>query len=1100
MILTVVLYFIFQEIRASSGLINPSAEDFKLYQSVAEKFTNIQNTEFVEFRPDPNSCTLEVLSIGVSSRPDRDLFYSGLSDEEDRREKSITAPLAFYIRAKKLIKELEQKFSCVVKLEEDRSMTCRVIMCGKRDAVAKVIEYINSLSSLLVCKSFQIVFPSRKFFDQFQKEVILIKNLIEQNCKVVFDMKSIFIQGNSVRECSVNLMSEARADVDKAFTQFTDFITFDMITKPLTQLQHARIVKDILSPQLSKHSSDNHYYIDLTFEKFSIQALRYFAKEAIPCGTEYLKPYYEFTLSQYLVPNLPIFHALCTPPGAQKINAIGINNSVKIHPPTSCLEPYNIEGAIPNVNMAIIQINDHINELSRFFTTCKIPVNCPIEALRTDQDISGFIESMSHPDNSVLVTLGLSNPTPTPTGQTLIAVYEFPLNTHSLTLEIQKGDITKLNIDAIVNAANERLSHGAGVAGAISNAGGASVQESSNKFIEKNGPIPVSGNAILPAGNIMCGSIIHAVGPVWDKNNANKVKNELGQCVHNILVSAENAGFKTIAIPTISAGIFAFPLDLSTFIIIEAIQRYFTSKMFSSFNKIILIDIQDNILQQLKNNCDNCTCFKPQKQLRPQNIISASIAPPQKKLSTPPVPAFQFLDDHKTWVSYADPANLQLVQAYASNPKGAAQISRAKYTYTVDFASMTQTNDQTNAQRRIQLTNSAPQDDNSLDIVAPDPEPLQHPSSWREITSEIVTFYGRKDRLDELRERFEGLVKHLMKKKAFDVTHSNRNDLISIMTSCKTPFIRLALEEKQDSFVVTIDGYYKDVKTTETEIMAELMNIIQRQSPNFQPPPIHWTPQAPNELCKLVVLQPTSQEYNEVVNRLRSTLPAASIIKVERIQNHWLWTRYQQDKQRIVRKVGGEANEMIVYHGTSDNSPSLIYKGEHGFESRLSSSGMWGKASYFAVNASYSNSYAFRCENGNMQLFSVKICAGDVVEMAPDKTLRLPPLKSEVNTQQPVSVAQPFSMKPTLHTSLLQSQSYMHQLSKAPPIIPQLHPIIMDPTTQLQTPLPPIPAQPISTQFVNDRYDTVSGTTGGSKVYMIYENGRAYPEYLITYR
>ena len=1072
-----------------------------MYQSAEKKFTHIQDTEFVEFRPDPNSCTLEVLSVGVSSRPARALFYSGLSDEEDRREVSITAPLAFYIREKNLVKELEQKFSCIVKLEEDRTMTCRVTMCGKRDVVAKIVEYINSLSSLLVCKSVQIVFPSRKYFQQFQKEVILVKDLLQQNCKVVFDMRSILVQGNPAKECSVNLMSEARTDVDKAVTQFTDSITFDKITKPLTQLQHSKMVTDILT-ELSKHACDNHYYIDLTFERFSIMALRCFAKEAIPCGEKYLQPYYEFTLSHYPVPNLPIFHSLCTPTGAQKINAIGINNSVKIHPPPSCLEPYKIEGPGPNVNIAVTQIIDYVNELSKCFTTCKIPVNCPIAALEADQDISGFIESMSHPDNSVAVTLGLSHSTATTTGQTLIASYEFPLNTHSLTLEILKGDITKLNIDAIVNAANERLSHGGGVAAAISNAGGPSIQESSNKFIETNGLIPVSGNVILPAGRIMCGSIIHAVGPVWDENNATKVNNELGNCVYNILASAEKAGFQTIALPTISAGIFAFPLQLSTSIILEAIQRYFTSRMLSAFKKIILIDIQDNILQQLKKNCDNNTCFKPQGQQKPQNIISASIAPPIKKLSSPPVSAFQFQDDHKTWVSYSDPDNLKLMQAYASNPQGASQISRSKYTYTVDFATMVQTNDQTKAQRRIQLTNSAPQADNSLDLAAK-PEPFQPPPSWREITSEIVTFYGRKDRLDELRDRFEGLVKPLMKKKTFDVRRSNRNDLITIMTSRKTPFIRLALDEKQDSLIVTIEGYYRDVNTTETEIMAELMKIIQSQSPNCMPPPHHWTPQANNELCKLVVLQPSDPEYNEVVNKLRSTLPAASIIRVERIQNTWLWTRYQQDKQRIIQKTGGEANEMIVYHGTSSHSPALIYKGEQGFESRLASSGMWGKASYFAVNAFYSNNYAFQCQNGNRQLFSVKICAGDVIEMASDKTLRLPPLKTDINAPQPIPVHQLLSMKPTAPKNLFQNPFNVSLGTMSTDVVVE-DPDICNPMIQPQTSLPtipiPIPAQPISSQFVNDRYDTVSGTTGGSKVYMIYENGRAYPEYLITYR
>ncbi|KAI6654883.1 hypothetical protein LOD99_2762 [Oopsacas minuta] len=1042
-----------KEIRARSDNIKVTKEDFNLYKSATEKFKKIKETEFIEIIPDSGSSTLQFLSIGVSPKTAQELLDSGLSDQEERREVSITVTLAFYIREKKIIKELKEKFNCNLKLEEDRSCTCRIRMNGKRDDVAKVTEHIQSLTSMLISVPFEIKFPSKKFFAQFQSEVISIKDIIQNECRVLIDARPLSINGESKKECTMIIMSEIRADIDQAVTQFRDYITFDKITKPLTKIQQTKMVDNMLTV-FAKQCSEHHYYIDLSHDNFSLMALRYFAKEAIPCGEKNLKPYFEFACAEYCVPNFPLLHSLFTDSATQRVNAIGINNSVKIFPPQSNTQAYKLEGNYDNVKLAYTELDEYVKGLSKFFTTCRVDVNCPIEALQADQDIIRFLEGLSRPDTSILVTL----PSMLPTNQTLIASYEIPLITHNLILEIQKGDITKLNIDAIVNAANERLCHGGGVACAISNAGGPIVQQTSSQYVQEKGPLPVSLNIILPAGNIKCKSIIHAVGPVWDKNNPDKVKNELGHCVYNIFKTAEKESYSTIALPTISAGIFAFPVEVSTSTIIEAIEHFFKSKQFYSLQKIILIDIQDNILQQFKLVCDRQ--FKPQKQ---ENIISSSLPNPTN-IPLPPTPPaqtiFQFQENNQSWIPYSQPDNDILKKAYDNNPAGAISISRAKYTYTIDFNSMIQTNNQTQVKRNIQIVNPVPQDD---DLVVP--IPVDAPSSWTDITSKTIVFFGRKDRMDDVRQKFEGLVKSLMKKIEFRVTHSRRNDLISIMTACKSPYVKLSLETETDSFNVIVDGYYKDVKSTETEILAKLMVLIQKQSPNFEGPPNYWLAQG-SDVSKLILLPHNLTEYQQVVSKFRSTLPQASIVRVERVQNTWLWTRYQQDKQRIMQKSTGGANEMIVYHGTRGNSPHLIYKGEQGFEARLAASGMWGTASYFAVNASYSNDYAYQCPDGNRQLFSVKICAGDVIEMEPDSSLRLPPLKSQIN----------------------------QQLQRNP------SPFVLSTSDIYDTSLQPQIPQPTAPQFVNDRYDTVSGTTRGSKVYMIYENGRAYPEYLITYR
>lgn len=114
------------------------------------------------------------------------------------------------------------------------------------------------------------------------------------------------------------------------------------------------------------------------------------------------------------------------------------------------------------------------------------------------------------------------------------------------------GDITKRNVDAIVNAANSHLKHGGGVAGAILKKGGTIIQTESDKI----GFVPVGQAVITTAGNLPCSAIIHTVGPRMGEGNED---NKLSQSILNTLLLATKKGFKTISIPAISSGIFGFP-------------------------------------------------------------------------------------------------------------------------------------------------------------------------------------------------------------------------------------------------------------------------------------------------------------------------------------------------------------------------------------------------------------------------------------------------------------------------------------------------------------------------------------------------------------
>ena len=132
---------------------------------------------------------------------------------------------------------------------------------------------------------------------------------------------------------------------------------------------------------------------------------------------------------------------------------------------------------------------------------------------------------------------------------------------HQSTLELTQGDITALNVDAIVNAANEYLKHGGGVAAAISRKGGPAIQQESDALIEKLGPLSTGEAVITSGGKLTARFVIHAVGPVWSEHTPKEADELLRRAIRNSLVVADEKDLKSVAFPAISTGIYGFPIE-----------------------------------------------------------------------------------------------------------------------------------------------------------------------------------------------------------------------------------------------------------------------------------------------------------------------------------------------------------------------------------------------------------------------------------------------------------------------------------------------------------------------------------------------------------
>lgn len=135
------------------------------------------------------------------------------------------------------------------------------------------------------------------------------------------------------------------------------------------------------------------------------------------------------------------------------------------------------------------------------------------------------------------------------------------------------GDITKIKVDAIVNAANSSLLGGGGVDGAIHRAGGPAILEDCKKIIARQGGCSTGEAVITVAGNLPANFVIHTVGPVW--NGGNKKEHEkLANCYKNSLQLAIKNNCRTIAFPNISTGIYRFPKDSAAKIAVNTVADY----------------------------------------------------------------------------------------------------------------------------------------------------------------------------------------------------------------------------------------------------------------------------------------------------------------------------------------------------------------------------------------------------------------------------------------------------------------------------------------------------------------------------------------------
>lgn len=161
-----------------------------------------------------------------------------------------------------------------------------------------------------------------------------------------------------------------------------------------------------------------------------------------------------------------------------------------------------------------------------------------------------------------------------------------------------KGDITKVETDAIVNAANSSLMGGGGVDGAIHRAGGPAILEECRKIIARIGRCDTGEAVITTAGRLPAQYVIHTVGPVWNGGNKGEAE-KLSNCYHNSLKLAIENRCRTIAFPNISTGIYGYPKPGAAEIAARTVHHFLFEN--ASIEQVLFVCFDDENYLLLQN-------------------------------------------------------------------------------------------------------------------------------------------------------------------------------------------------------------------------------------------------------------------------------------------------------------------------------------------------------------------------------------------------------------------------------------------------------------------------------------------------------------------
>ena len=256
--------------------------------------------------------------------------------------------------------------------------------------------------------------------------------------------------------------------------------------------------------------------------------------------------------------------------------------------PSSDVEGIHVSGTAEGVKKGISRLQD----LAKAVHKDKVPIDKPgMKKTFLQGNGPELLKAIEYSNNCVILTQE-RNEDEVKSPPKFVCSY---LTQEGKKISVFKGDITNHRVDAIVNAANENLKPGGGLAAAIVRAGGPEIQTECNTFT-KGGNVLLEGRALVTtAGRLPCDKVIHTVGPKWDPGEDEEGK-QLKERVLNYAITnclKEAKSLTTIAIPAVSSGVYRFPRDLCARVILDAVLNFCKKNPICALKEIHLVNIDD---------------------------------------------------------------------------------------------------------------------------------------------------------------------------------------------------------------------------------------------------------------------------------------------------------------------------------------------------------------------------------------------------------------------------------------------------------------------------------------------------------------------------
>ena len=620
-------------------------------------------------------------------------------------------------------------------------------------------------------------------------------------------------------------------------------------------------------------------------------------------------------------------------------------------------------------------------------------------------------------------------------------------------LSLVHGDILKEVVDVIVNPANSKLDHIGGLAKAIADAGGSQIQKECTRYVKENGEVN-AGKAICSSpGLLPFKKLIHSVGPRW-MGGQNNESFQLYSAVNNSLCVANRENLQTIALPAIGTGVFAVPVSIC------AEESHRAVMNFCIYHPRACVKDIRFVLYTEADAREFLKCFE---KFFSQPIVSdESCTSSLAWKSHASAVTATFVTEQPLSMATGFSRNIQLEQEVH---RVAPEETKVQWCYRDDrrlFSPYTPLDSaaiekgfQDNQSIRLtingniylidftrmcQVNGKTGYERRIRRQYTDSPVALQSAADdEEEVSLATVTATTTEHLTVNLRGPKENLSKAVkeLEQELSSCIKTEQMPLRKVPKSTKKSLKEVA-EKHGVQVTFSSKGRTATIKGYSDALdkaLLEMQKLVLAKMPEDDS--IEFPPEWEPQVKNLqsVSVLPTTSEWQAVSSRFQSTMPNTTITSIQRIQNKWLWKKYALHKKMIEEKNDGAINEMELFHGTQTNMPSDIYDSEEGFDMRFSAQGMWGQANYFAVNASYSNNYAHS-----------NIISGQR-EMFLAKVLTGDSHASSPNSS--------LRMPPKSYTS--------------------------------------------GSQLGQARYDTVTGITNGSRVYMTYDNQKAYAAYLITY-